>query len=88
MVTLGVDVILPTILCSLAFSHTELHSGKVYIYDSIVMFGDLDFDNDRDIEDLLLLISFWGPCSNSCAADFDQNGEVDINDLLTFIQVW
>ena len=73
---------------SLAFDHTELHAGKVYIYDSIVMFGDFDSDSDQDIEDLLILISSWGPCTDGCSADLNQSGEVDIDDLLAFIQAW
>jgi hypothetical protein len=76
------------LVSSLAFNHTELQTGKVYIYDSIVMFGDFDSDSDRDIEDLLILIASWGPCADYCSADLNLNGEVDIYDLLAFIQVW
>ena len=33
------------------------------------------------------LIAAWGTCG-SCPADFDQNGEVNIADLLTLIAAW
>ncbi|MDP7008413.1 MAG: hypothetical protein QGI78_02475 [Phycisphaerales bacterium] len=73
---------------ALGFSHTPLHSGKLYLYGSVILFGDFDHDNDRDISDLLYLIASWGPCQSTCAADLDRNGTVDIDDLLAFINAW
>ncbi len=37
------------------------------------------------VEDLLVLISQWGPCTNDCEADTDGNGFVDLNDLLNML---
>ena len=48
---------------------------------------DLNGDNTTDVNDLLLIIDAWGPCS-SCAADIDGSGEVDVDDLLVLIGGW
>ena len=73
---------------ALAFDTASVQSGKVYLYSVGGMFGDFDFDNDRDIQDLLILISAWGPCSEPCPPDLDGNSQVDVQDLLAFIAVW
>jgi len=73
---------------ALAHANSDFRSGKVYIYPAVVMFGDFDYDSDLDIQDLLLLISAWGPCGETCAPDFDNNGQVDVIDLLAFIAHW
>ena len=51
---------------------------------------DLNADGDVDINDILALLTAWGPCSNpeDCAADFDANAQVDADDLLTMIGVF
>lgn len=40
-----------------------------------------------DVDDLLLVINSWGPCSN-CAADITANDVVDVDDLLAVINAW
>jgi hypothetical protein len=49
--------------------------------------GDTDGDGNVNVNDLLAVISSWGPCSG-CAADIDDSGAVDVNDLLSVISAW
>ena len=48
---------------------------------------DIDGDGVVGINDLLLLISIWGPC-DQCAADINLDGAVDVQDLLFLIAAW
>ncbi len=55
--------------------------------------GDLDADNDIDIDDFAILISHWqqtgcGEPDWCDGADLDRNGVVDINDFALFIDNW
>ncbi|MBA7664012.1 hypothetical protein ES703_72062 [subsurface metagenome] len=55
--------------------------------------GDLDADNDIDIDDFVILISHWqqtgcGQPDWCSGADLTRNGVVDINDLALFIDNW
>ena len=50
--------------------------------------GDADGDGDVDFNDLIILISSWGPCPPPCPADFNGDGVVDFNDLLILIANW
>lgn len=75
-------------VAAVAFDNANIQSGKVYLYSVGGLFGDFDFDNDRDIQDLLILISAWGPCSETCPPDLDGNSQVNIQDLLAFLSVW
>ena len=51
-----------------------------------------DFNNDgtANIDDLLILISNWGPVPNGESVEGNLNGDdiVDVNDVLLFIQYW
>ncbi|MFM9957377.1 MAG: S8 family serine peptidase [Phycisphaerales bacterium] len=48
--------------------------------------GDLDGDNDRDVNDLTLFLGAFGTSvTPGTGADFDNNGQVDVNDLTTFL---
>jgi hypothetical protein len=52
--------------------------------------GDVTGDGQVDI-DLFAVIAAWGDCPNKpadCAADLDNNGVVDIDDLFTVIGHW
>jgi predicted outer membrane repeat protein len=49
--------------------------------------GDADGDHVVDINDLLMVINTWGPCSWS-TADFNGDFRVDIDDLLRVINGW
>jgi len=55
--------------------------------------GDLDADNDIDIDDFVIFISHWrqtgcGEPDWCDGADLTRNGVVDINDLTLFIDNW
>jgi probable HAF family extracellular repeat protein len=49
---------------------------------------DCTGDGLVNIDDLLMVISAWGPCASRCSADFDDDGAVDIDDLLLVINNW
>jgi hypothetical protein len=50
---------------------------------------DLNEDGLIDIDDLLLLIGAWGPCSDGdCPADLTHDGVVNIDDLLILLGGW
>jgi choice-of-anchor B domain-containing protein len=52
--------------------------------------GDIDGDGIVGINDLLLLLSTWGPCADcgDCPADIDNDCLVGINDLLILLANW
>ena len=52
--------------------------------------GDIDLNGVVDVNDLLAVISSWGPCppSGSCPADLNGDTQVDVNDLLIVITHW
>lgn len=50
--------------------------------------GDMNASGVIDIDDLLGVISAWGPVGACVAADFDRDGDVDIDDLLLVISNW
>jgi len=49
--------------------------------------GDLDGDNLVTIDDFLLLLADWGPCTD-CPADIDNDGLVGITDFLALLGNW
>jgi hypothetical protein len=49
--------------------------------------GDADGDGVVGVDDILLVISAWGPCAD-CDADVNEDGEVGVNDILTVIGNW
>ena len=60
--------------------------------DSLLeMPGDVNLDGVVDVNDLLAVITQWGPCPpqpSGCIADLDDNSTVDVNDLLEVIVNW
>ncbi len=54
--------------------------------------GDIDEDGFVGINDFLLLLGLWGPCSDpcppSCPADLNDDCNVGINDFLTLLANW
>jgi hypothetical protein len=49
--------------------------------------GDANCDQIINIDDLVQVITHWGPCQ-ACPADFDHNNQVNIDDLVTVITHW
>ncbi|MCI0629318.1 MAG: FG-GAP-like repeat-containing protein, partial [Phycisphaerales bacterium] len=60
----------------------------VILMENVTTEGDLNCDLLVNVEDLLAVISDWGPCGVPCPADFDGNGTVNIIDLLFVISHW
>jgi plastocyanin len=50
--------------------------------------GDIDGCGSVDTNDLLLVLSQWGPCKKACPADVNDSGEVDTEDLLIVLAGW
>ncbi|MDP6602518.1 MAG: C25 family cysteine peptidase [Phycisphaerales bacterium] len=52
--------------------------------------GDLDGNNEVDVQDILLLIAAWGDCpaGGACAADLNGDGTVAVQDVLIMIGAW
>ncbi len=50
--------------------------------------GDLNGDGTVGSEDLLILLSQWGPCGRSCPADLNGDGFVDGRDLGLLLANW
>jgi hypothetical protein len=46
--------------------------------------GDLDGDGTVGVDDLLILLGAWGPCSG-CPADINGDGTVGVDDLLIML---
>ncbi|MBX3373180.1 MAG: S8 family serine peptidase [Phycisphaeraceae bacterium] len=49
--------------------------------------GDIDGDGEVGFNDLLALLSAWGPCPG-CPEDLDGSGEVGFDDLLALLSAW
>jgi len=49
--------------------------------------GDLNGDGLLNVEDLLLMLSAWGPCAG-CTEDITSDGAVDVSDLLLLLSYW
>jgi hypothetical protein len=49
--------------------------------------ADIDGSGDVGFDDLLEVLSTWGPCAG-CPADLDCNGDVGFNDLLVVLSTW
>ncbi|MCH2135910.1 MAG: hypothetical protein MK101_04935 [Phycisphaerales bacterium] len=47
--------------------------------------GDIDGDGDVGTDDILAILSGWGPDCSDCPADIDGDGDVDVDDLLVVI---
>ena len=49
--------------------------------------ADINGDEQVDVDDLLTLLSSWGPCDD-CASDTNDDGVVDVTDLLFLLGAW
>ena len=52
--------------------------------------ADIDGTGTVDVNDLLAVITGWGPCANpnNCPGDINGSGTIDVNDLLAVITAW
>jgi len=50
--------------------------------------GDLDGNGLVDVNDLLVIIAAWGPCTGDCPADLSGDGVVEVNDILVLLSFW
>lgn len=48
---------------------------------------DIDGDGEVTFDDLVILLSEWGPCED-CASDIDGDGEVSFDDLVLLLSAW
>ena len=79
-------------------SFGEDHAGEIYICDQeggeifkiipAPCFADISPNGARDVNDLLIVITTWGPCGVPCPGDIVVNGFVDVNDLLAVVSNW
>ena len=56
-----------------------------------VMYGDIDGDGAVGINDFLLVLGLWGPCSifdKCCLADLNLDGQIRITDFLIVLGNW
>jgi hypothetical protein len=68
-------------------------SSKVFsvgwiLPESDAVLGDVNGDGLVNVEDLLMLLSGWGPCSFDCPEDITGDGVVDVSDLLQLLSYW
>ena len=47
--------------------------------------GDANGDGSVTVDDILTILSSWGPCGVPCLDDLDGDGEVDVDDLLAVL---
>ena len=50
-------------------------------------YGDIDANGDVAFQDLLTVLSSWGPCAG-CPADLDNDGVVGFLDLVNVLAAW
>lgn len=76
-------------LVSDPFWETDIAWAWAVADDTICMdcYGDFDNDGQRATSDLLLLLSDWA-CVSACSTDLDNNGWVDITDVLVFLTLF
>ena len=80
------------VVLSLALSEvgsSVLQSGVLRASRDVdeVVPGDANGDGQVNVDDLLIVISSWGPCQG-CAADFNLDGSVGVDDLLILLANW
>jgi len=92
------DFVTPTATVQLRFVASDLGSGSIVEaaiddFDVIAITcqnvvpcpGDLDGDNDVDLDDLTLLLGDFGCMSGGCTGDIDGDGDTDLDDLVLLL---
>lgn len=49
---------------------------------------DIDGNGDVGFNDLLSVLSAWGPCVGACPQDIDESGDVGFSDVLSILSAW
>jgi hypothetical protein len=56
------------------------------------IFGDLDYDCDVDIDDIMIVVAHWntqaGEPGYDARYDFDDDGDIDVMDVMQIAAVW
>ena len=65
-------------------------NGVIYrlIAGSLPCNEDLTGNGTVGFDDVLIVLSSWGPCTASCDADLDNNGDVGFSDVLQILTAW
>ena len=50
--------------------------------------GDVDGSGEVDFDDVLMILSAWGPCDKDCPEDLNDDQEVGFDDLLIALAGW
>ena len=50
--------------------------------------ADLDNSGDVGFDDLIALLTFWGPCQAECSGDLNNDGIIGFADLVELISSW
>lgn len=50
--------------------------------------ADLDRNGDVGFDDLITLLTFWGPCLSECTGDLNSDGTIGFADLVELISSW
>ena len=66
----------------------DQEGGEIFKIIPVPCYADIIPDGTRDVNDLLQVITTWGPCGSPCPGDIVVNGAVDVNDLLAVISNW
>lgn len=63
--------------------------GQPIMPESHEVIGDATLDGVVNVNDLITIVSAWGPCpvaqGSTCPADVNRNGRVDVDDLLLVV---
>ena len=50
--------------------------------------ADLDGNGDVGFDDLITMLTFWGPCLSECTGDLNNDGTIGFADLVELISSW